>query len=178
MRNLVISITSILIMSLLLITYFNTRGIENAIEDENSNGIIQNEKAFKIKKPIVSFNWTPNWVETVHKGKFIEFPPYQKIIEIDPKTGINPNFTYVSDSLKNNWLKKACWRGLKSKYTLAYYILEEFNFDNEMISNLSKSVDYYKMSKKDTIDEWLRANSELWKNWITTAKERTSLWVQ
>ena len=45
-------------------------------------------------EPIVLFNWTPNFIEAVYPGAFIEFPEHQEGCDTDPALGPNPDLTY------------------------------------------------------------------------------------
>ena len=41
------------------------------------------EDAARHTRPVVLFNWTPNWVESVYPGEFVEFPAYAEACETD-----------------------------------------------------------------------------------------------
>ena len=45
------------------------------------------KSASKRQAPIVLFNWTPNFIEALYKGKFVEFPAYDEKCRKDPKWG-------------------------------------------------------------------------------------------
>ena len=62
--------------------------------------------AHKKQQPIVLFNWTPNWIGAVYKGKFVEFPEHHLDCETEPSWGINPNFLFDCGNPKSGWLKK------------------------------------------------------------------------
>ena len=42
------------------------------------------------KKPIVVFNWTPNFAEAVWPGEFVEFPAWEDGCDKDPAVGPEP----------------------------------------------------------------------------------------
>ena len=46
--------------------------------------------AFERKAPIVHFNWTPNFIEAIYDGKFVEFPEYGEGCKDDPAWGPQP----------------------------------------------------------------------------------------
>lgn len=125
-------------------------------------------EAYKQKKPIVLFNWTPNWVEARYAGKFIEFPDYAPECETDPAWGINPDFHHDCGNPKNGWLKKAAWSGMQKKWNCAFQALTNMNFNNAMISHAAAQVDVDKMSYEEAANAWINANSSLWKSWIPT----------
>lgn len=123
-------------------------------------------EAKKLNKPIVLFNWTPNWVEARYAGKFIEFPDYAPECETDPAWGINPEFHHDCGNPKNGWLKKAAWSGMQKKWHCAYQTLANIDFNNAMISHAAAQVDVDKLSHAEAASVWMKTNSSLWKTWI------------
>ena len=124
------------------------------------------KSAVKQNKAIVLFNWSPNWVEAVYEGKFVEFPEYHIDCEIDPKWGINPDFHYDCGNPKNGYLKKAVWSGLKDKWPCAFEIIKNINFDNQNISTVAATVDFKKLSYDDAAKLWVKENHSIWHQWI------------
>lgn len=122
--------------------------------------------ARKNKLPIVLFNWSPNWVEAVYDGKFVEFPNYSPECETDPEWGLNPDFHYDCGNPKNGWLKKAVWSKFPDLWPCAYDIIKNINFDNKSIAMLAAQVDFYKESHRDTAAKWVNENKPTWKKWI------------
>jgi glycine betaine/proline transport system substrate-binding protein len=116
--------------------------------------------------PIVLFNWTPNWVEAVYKGKFVEFPEYHPDCETNPLWGVNPSFHYDCGNPKNGWLKKAAWKGMPKQWPCAYETLKNINFNNATISMLASWVDFDKLTYQAAAERWLKENKVIWQNWI------------
>ncbi len=58
------------------------------------------------KTPIVLFNLSPNWVESMLSGKFIEFPKHHLKCETDPSWGINKKRKYDCGNPTGAWMKK------------------------------------------------------------------------
>jgi glycine betaine/proline transport system substrate-binding protein len=104
--------------------------------------------AEKDGRAIVLQNWTPNFIEAVHPGKFIEFP--------------------VGDygAPKNGYLKKASWSGMQKKWPGAFGILSRISFSNAQIAEMAKLVDVARKSPKEAAKSWLAANKTVWKPWI------------
>jgi glycine betaine/proline transport system substrate-binding protein len=123
-------------------------------------------KAFKVKQPIVLFNWTPNWVEAKYKGKFIEFPDYALECETEPSWGTNKKFLWDCGNPKAGWLKKVVSAKFPTKYPCAFKIMQNFNFTNAMISEVAALVDVEKMSYENAASKWLVDNELLWKVWL------------
>jgi len=122
--------------------------------------------AKKNKQPIVLFNWTPNWVEAVYSGKFVEFPDYDIACEQDPTWGINKSFIHDCGNPKNGWLKKAAWSGTENKWPCAFATLQQINFNNETIAKLAAQVDFSGVSHELAANQWLANNSKVWQKWI------------
>jgi len=117
-------------------------------------------------KPIVLFNWTPNWVEAIYDGKFVEFPEYHPDCETDPSWGENKHFHYDCGNPKDGWLKKAAWAGMPDRWPCAYEILTNIQFDNKTISAVAAQVDYHKQVHQQVADDWIENNQSIWQAWI------------
>ena len=122
--------------------------------------------AQKERRPIVLFNWTPNWVEAVYDGKFVEFPEYHPDCETDPSWGINKTFHYDCGNPRNGWLKKAAWSEMPNRWPCAYQVLTNINFDNQAISQIAAQVDFHKRSHRQVAKDWIVDNQKLWLSWI------------
>jgi glycine betaine/proline transport system substrate-binding protein len=127
---------------------------------------VELEKAYKDKKPILLFNWSPNWIESKYEGKFINFPDYDPKCETDPKWGVNKKWTYDCGNPKEAWLKKLAWSGMKEKWPCAFKIIKNLNMTNKMIAIATSYVDVDKLSYQDAAKAWLESNQETWSNWI------------
>ncbi len=118
------------------------------------------------KKPVVIFNWTPNFVEAVWPGEFVEFPAWVDGCDKDPSVGPNPNATYDCGNPANGYLKKAAWDGMEDKWPHAYAVLTKISFTNPQIAEMAKFVDVDEMEPEDAAAVWLSANEETWKGWL------------
>ncbi len=118
------------------------------------------------KRPVVIFNWTPNFVEAVWPGEFVEFPEYTKGCKDDPSVGPNPNATYDCGNPADGYMKKAAWDGMKEKWPDAYSILQKINFTNPQIAEMAKLVDIDEFEPEEAATEWLEANEDVWKPWV------------
>lgn len=117
-------------------------------------------------RPIVLFNWSPNWVESRYKGKFVEFPTFEEACETDPKWGVNPDYLYDCGNPKGGWLKKAAWPGLKNLSQCAYSLLKAISLDNEQISEAAAFVDVDKLSYEMAAKKWMNKHSRVWRAWM------------
>ncbi len=124
------------------------------------------ESASKRKAPIVLFNWTPNFIEAIYDGKFIEFPDYAEACKEDPAWGMNPDKTYDCGNPKDGYLKIGVWKGFPEKYPKAYGIIQKMNFSNLDIAVMAKLADVDGMEPEDAADKWLADNEKKWKTWL------------
>lgn len=122
--------------------------------------------AEKTKKPIVLFNWTPNFAEAVWPGEFVEFPEWVDGCDKDPAVGPNPDKTYDCGNPANGYLKKAAWDGMKDKWPDAYEVLTKISFTNPQIAQMAKLVDIDEMEPEEAAAHWLEENGDVWKVWI------------
>jgi glycine betaine/proline transport system substrate-binding protein len=122
--------------------------------------------AEKTKKPIVLFNWTPNFAEAVWPGEFVEFPEWVEGCDKDPAVGPNPDKTYDCGNPANGYLKKAAWDGMKDKWPDAYEMLTKISFTNPQIAEMAKLVDIDEMEPEEAAAHWLEENGDVWKVWI------------
>jgi glycine betaine/proline transport system substrate-binding protein len=104
------------------------------------------DSASKRKQPIVLFNWTPNFIEAIYDGKFIEFPAY--------------------DAAKDGYLKTGVWKGVPEKWPGAYKILQQVNFSNLDIAVMAKLADVDGMEPEEAADKWLADNEAKWRGWL------------
>ncbi|MBF0620728.1 MAG: ABC transporter substrate-binding protein [Magnetococcales bacterium] len=127
---------------------------------------IELEKAYKHRKPIVLFNWTPNWVDVRYEGKFIEFPVHTAECETNPEWGVNKKWTFDCGNPPSGWLKKAAWVGMKERWPCAWGVLQNMNFTNIMIGTVAAMADKDGMSHQQAAQKWLSENAKVWSSWL------------
>ena len=121
--------------------------------------------AEKDKKPVVVFNWTPNFAEAVWPGEFVEFPEWEVGCDTDPTKGPNKEALYDCGNPATGYLKKAAWDGMKDKWPSAYATLTKISFTNPQIAEMAKMVDIDEMEPEDAAAAWLDANKDVWHGW-------------
>ncbi len=119
-------------------------------------------------KPIVLFNWTPNFIEALYDGKFIEFPEYFEGCREDASMGVNSEMTHDCGNPKDGYLKIGVWKGLPEKNPAAYATIQKINFTNQDVAVMSKLVDVDKMEVQDAATKWMDDNEAKWKGWLGT----------
>lgn len=117
-------------------------------------------------RPVVLQNWTPNFVEAVHPGKFVEFPAYEAGCMEDASVGVNPDMAYDCGAPVDGYLKKAAWAGMQDKWPKAYSTLEQISFTNAQIAEMAKLVDVDGLTPEEAAKSWLSANETLWTPWV------------
>ncbi len=122
--------------------------------------------AEKTGRPVVLFNWTPNFVEAVWPGEFVEFPTYFEGCKDDASLGPNPDMTYDCGNPPDGYLKKAAWDGMPEKWPNAYEVLTRISFTNPQIAEMAKLVDVDEMEPEDAATAWLEANEDVWRPWL------------
>jgi glycine betaine/proline transport system substrate-binding protein len=124
--------------------------------------------AEKRGQPIVLFNWTPNFIEALYDGKFVEFPEYVEGCKDDPSVGPNPEMTYDCGNPADGYLKKAAWDGMADKWPGAFAVLQKIEFTNEQIAEMAKLVDIDEYEPDEAALVWMEENEEVWQPWIAT----------
>lgn len=124
--------------------------------------------AEKTKKPVVIFNWTPNFVEAVWPGEFVNFPKWVDGCNTDPSVGPNPNVTYDCGNPADGYLKKAAWDGMPKQWPDAHALLTRISFTNAQIAEMAKLVDVDEMEPEDAAAAWMKANPDVWKPWLNS----------
>ncbi len=135
----------------------------------------QLQKAVANKQPIMIFNWTPNWIEAVYPGKFIEFPVYTKACETDKSWGINKALNWDCGNPKNGWLKKAVSRHVPEQWPCAYELIRQISFTNEHISKAAALVEVDNLSVTEAADAWLQQHPDIWQPWLSSVSCSVSL---
>lgn len=126
--------------------------------------------AEKDKKPVLVFNWTPNFAEAVWPGEFVEFPKWEDGCDTDPTKGPNKEALYDCGNPANGYLKKAAWEGMKAKWPAAYCLLEKVDFNNAQIAQMAKLVDIDELEPEEAAAEWLDANRDVVDPWVEACK--------
>ena len=116
--------------------------------------------------PIMSFNWTPNFVDAVYEGAFVEFPDYEEGCFDDPEWGTNPDATYDCGNPKGAYLKIGTWEGFEAKWPHAYSVLTNINFTNLDLATMAAQGDIDGMSVEDNAAKWLADNDDRVQEWL------------
>ena len=124
------------------------------------------EAASANNEPIVLFNWTPNFIEAMYDGAFIEFPTFADECRTDASWGINPETTHDCGNPKDGYLKIGVWEGFPAKWPNAYAAVQNMNLSNLDVAELAMYVDIDEMEPEDAAALWLANNEARWSAWI------------
>ena len=117
------------------------------------------------KKPVVVFNWTPNFAEAVWPGEFVEFPAWEDGCDTDPTKGPNKTALYDCGNPANGYLRKVAHHEMSVTWPAAYNTLTQISFTNPQIAEMARLVDTEEMEPEDAATEWLEANKDVWMPW-------------
>ena len=124
------------------------------------------EAASRDRKPIVLFNWSPNWVEAEYPGKFVEFPDHDPECESDPSWGSNPDRRYDCGNPKRGWLKKGVWAGFAEKWPCGLELIRNISFTNAQIAAAAAKVDVDGLTPEQAAERWIEENEAVWQPWL------------
>lgn len=127
------------------------------------------EDAIALEKPILIFNWTPNWVEAVYPGEFIEFPDYEAQCETDPRWGINSELTWDCGNPRNGWLKKAVSKNVPHDWPCAFVIIKSARMNNHHIAQAAALVEVQGLDYAEAADKWITDHKPVWQSWLNMA---------
>lgn len=124
------------------------------------------KSAHQRQEPIVLFNWTPNFIEALYDGEFVEFPEHDPACTEDASWGPNPDMKYDCGNPKDGYLKIGVWQGFPEKWPEAYEIVQQMNFSNQDIAVMAKLADVDDMEPEAAADKWLEDNKDKWQPWL------------
>jgi len=122
--------------------------------------------AEKDKKPVLVFNWTPNFAEAVWPGEFVEFPAWEDGCDKDPAVGPNKDALYDCGNPAEGYLRKVAHFEMTSKWPSAYCVLSNVSFNNAQIAEMAKLVDTDDLEPEEAAEEWLAANRAVVDPWV------------
>ncbi|NKB63581.1 MAG: glycine/betaine ABC transporter substrate-binding protein [Gammaproteobacteria bacterium] len=123
------------------------------------------QAAYDRKEPVVLFNWTPNYIEAVFEGQFVDFPQPEPACFEDPAWGPNSNAVGDCGATHAGWLKKAAWSGMADKFPAAWGVIQKINFNNAQIASASSLVDVEGMSPEEAAVKWIEDNADVVASW-------------
>ena len=138
--------------------------VKNLKDDEEL--VFTINEAYKTKKPILIFNWTPNWVEASYDGTFVQFPAYAPECETRPKWGINRTLLYDCGSPTSGWIKKIAAKSFADSQPCALSILENMTFSAKDLAEFALQINIQSKTSDEASTLWLEQNKERWQTWL------------
>ena len=117
-------------------------------------------------EPIVLFNWTPNFVEAVYEGSFIEFPTFEEECRTDPAWGINAELTHDCGNPANGYLKTGVGEHVPDKWPGAYAIMQNIDLTNAQLADMAAMVDVEELDASEAATKWMADNEDVWRAWL------------
>lgn len=124
------------------------------------------ESGVKQTKPVVIFNWTPNFIEALYQGEFVEFPEYAPQCTEDPAWGMNADALYDCGNPKGGYLKIGVSHAFKENFPKAFEVASKINFTNLDVAKQSNYVDTDGMEVTPAAQRWLDEHQDKWQAWI------------
>ena len=134
-------------------------GSAGAIWAELDSGVAQN-------KPVVIFNWSPNFIGAKYPGKFVEFPTHDPKCTTDASWGVNPNALYDCGNPASGYLKLAVNKDFSKNHPAGYKVLKQMNFSGPDIDKMANYVDTDGLEVPAAAQKWLDEHESKWSNWV------------
>ena len=134
-------------------------GSAGAIWAELDAGVAQN-------KPVVIFNWSPNFIGAKYPGKFVEFPTHDPKCTTDASWGVNPNALYDCGNPASGYLKLAVNKDFSKNHPAGYKLLKQMNFSGPDIDKMANYVDTDGLEVPAAAQKWLDEHEFKWSNWV------------
>ena len=143
-------------------------GMNFVVKHAGSAGAIWAEldAAVAQNKPIVIYNWSPNFVGAKYAGKFVEFPKYDEKCTTDPSWGVNPTALYDCGNPANGYIKFAVNKDFKKNHPKAYKTIKQMNFSGPDIDKMAYYMDTEGLDAKAAAQKWLAEHKSKWSKWV------------
>ena len=143
-------------------------GMNFVVRNAGSAGAIWAEldAAVAQKKPVVIFNWSPNFIGAKYEGKFVEFPKHDPKCTSDASWGVNPNALYDCGNPANGYLKIGVNKDFEKNHPKAFNIAKQMNFSGPDIDKMANYVDTDGMEISEAAQQWLKDHKSKWEKWI------------
>jgi glycine betaine/proline transport system substrate-binding protein len=126
-------------------------------------------EAAQQNKPIMVYNWQPNWTNSRLPGEFIKFPEYQPECEVDPSWGISPTIAHDCGNPLSTAIIKLAWSGLAQLSPCADKLLENMAFSHLMIADAAAFSDIDGLSEQQAALKWAQKYHGEMQQWLTAS---------
>lgn len=122
------------------------------------NGLIH--RYIESRVPFLVFNWTPNWVEAIYEGSFVEFPNFTEECQSDAEWGYNKKHIWDCGNPKGGWLKSVVSNDLAIKSPCALNIVRHFKLSNSDLALAASLLDAHTLTIEEAAQVWQIGNKE------------------
>jgi glycine betaine/proline transport system substrate-binding protein len=126
-------------------------------------------EAAQQKKPIMVYNWQPNWTNSRLPGEFVKFPEYQPECESDPSWGVSPTIAYDCGNPMHTTIIKLAWSGLAQLSPCADKLLENIEFNRSMIADAAAFSDIDGLSEQQAALKWSQKYHDELQQWLAAS---------
>lgn len=120
--------------------------------------------------PVLAMFWQPHWAVAAHDLRFVELPVAEAACYEDP--GFGPNKDAIGDcGFPALTTVKSVVRGFKTRWPAAYFLLEDFQIDNETQANLMVATERDGLAVSDVAANWAAENEDLVRSLIDSATQ-------
>ena len=123
-------------------------------------------QAAQQQKPILIYNWQPNWTTSRLPGEFVKFPEFQAECESDPSWGISPTIAHDCGNPLSTDIIKLAWSGLAKWSPCADKLLGNMVFDKQMIADAAAFSDVDGLSEQQAAQKWSQKYQVQLKHWL------------
>ena len=143
-------------------------GMNFVVRNAGSAGAIWAEldAAVAQKKPVVIFNWSPNFIGAKYPGKFVEFPTHDPKCTTDASWGVNPDALYDCGNPASGYLKIGINKDFAKNHPKAFNIAKQMNFSGPDIDKMANYVDTDGMEIPEAAQQWLKDHKSKWEKWV------------
>ncbi|MFD2176745.1 glycine betaine ABC transporter substrate-binding protein [Veronia pacifica] len=125
------------------------------------------DNAVTENKPIILLNWTPNWVDRIYPGEFVEFPKHQQDCETQPNWGLNRLHIFDCGYPSETKIVKVAVDGLPICVIKIINSISLTEADMVFLSSLIKLDINYRYTARETAEIWIKQNKRRWDTWLS-----------
>ncbi len=126
------------------------------------------DSAIAAQRPVVVFNWTPNFVEFIHEGRFVEFPEFEPECRTDPAWGDNASLTHDCGNPVDGYLKLGVSQQFVDDWPVAADLLRRVEFSTPMLAGMAALVEVGDLQPAEAAQAWMDANPAIIALWVGT----------
>jgi glycine betaine/proline transport system substrate-binding protein len=121
------------------------------------------DDAYKRKKPVLTYFYTPHWAHRKYDLTEVQLPAYDEGCEeaARERDGEGYDCDYANDVLF-----KALWLGLEDKAPEAFRFLERFKYTTDDQQEIAFQVDSEGVPIRQAAERWVEANEDVWRTWL------------